>query len=619
MEDIRELRAFLSDGLEESFRRGIINNMPRVPMAIIYTDDEAKKAKEEIDPVLQHIWGDRKKAIAQFAMEGDIFLDVESGTTLEEEDVQEMIDHMYASDNSFRDMSRLCVVFIHSTASCEDVSVFRERFERIHQIEELIAENILTTAIVLLDESAKCRKTAAEIRNYLSSLLEEKNDPYASTFLLSNRLSNGSLLAGKRVRENYAMVGWIVLLLNGTGAGYTPDLSLFYPAGKECFLTAAFSEVNRPNDAICDIVLHTMLTWIDRNMRAQGKVQNRNLDIEDLYQRLEISGNQAKFLEDFFRQNIADKIPSADAVRYLPRRQMGGMDITAKDFKTVNQETMGGCLALLAGLRLFDQQMRDDFAGFFQNYIRARLSAAERERALSVSNVQEILRQLTPSGLTGQERLDVYLREKVHTDYLNWALPICEEVFRKEQKSSAAHAKEFEGILQEFQQGYFPDDSDLERYYAEVTLDQLERAAGGLGDRLMDEIALHGEQQSAILDCLKRAAQEIFSAKAVFHMPLEQEMVNRMGQNPNDIHNQIYNALFRDLDDRIRLKTAIALSAQKQITIVNQRGEDGTETELYQSIRENVSDAANMIYFDSCNSNTIKILRFYACGHANLL
>lgn len=619
MENIKELKSLLSGGLEESFRRGIINNMPRVPMAIVYTDEEAKKAKEEIDSVLQHVWGDRKKDIVQVTMDGESFQDGESGENLDVEEVQELIDNMYASDNSFRDMSHLCVVFLHSTTSCDEVSVFQDRFERVHQIEEFISDGLLTTSIVFLDESSKRRKTAVEIRKYLGGLLAEERNPYASTFLLSNRLSNGSLLAGERIKENYAMAGWTVLLLNGVGAGYTPDWGLFYPAGKEYYLTAAFSEVNRPNDAICDIVLHTMLTWIDRRMRMQGNGQNRNLDIEDLYQRLEISGNQAKFIEDFFQQNIVDKIPPVDAIRYLPRRHTGGSDITAKDFRAVDQETMGGCSALLAGLPLFDQQMKDDFVRFIQSYIRNRLSAAERERALSVSNVQELLRQLRPAEPTGKERIDVYLREKIHANYLNWVLPICEEVLKKEQRNSAAHAREFEGVLQEFQQGYFPDDSDLERYYADITNDELERAAGGLGERLMNEISSHGEQRDVILDCLKSAAQEIFSARSVFRMPLEQEMVSRMGQNPNDIHNQIYNTLFRNLDNRIRLKTAIALSDQKQITIVNQRGEDGTETELYQSIKKNVSDATNMIYFDSCNSNTIKILRFYGCGQANLL
>ena len=619
MESLKELKSILSGGLEESFRRGSINNMPHVPMAVIYTDEEAKRAKEEIDPILQHIWGDRKKDIVQLAMDGGAFFDAESGEGLGQEAVQERIDDMYASENSFRDMSRLSVVFLHSTASCDDVSVFRERFERVHQIEELTADWLMTTGIVFLDESTKHRQAASEIRKYLGDLLEEGSSPYASVFLLSNRLSSGSLLAGNRIRENYTMAGWMILLLNGIGAGYAPDLSLFYPVGKEYYLTAAFSEVNRPNDAICDIVLHAMLTWIDRHMRAQGKTQNRNFTVEDLYQKLGISGNQAEFLEEFFSKNIMEKIPSAEAINYLPRQHTGEADIASKNFSAVDQETMGGCSSLLATLSLFDQQMKDSFRAFLQEYLRNRLSAAERARALSIANVQGLLRQLSSVELTGKERVEVYMQEKIHAKYLVWALPICEEILIKEQKSAAAHAKEFDEVLQEFQQGYFPDDTALERYYTDITNEELERADGGLGGRLINEISLHTGQRETILDCLKKAAQEIFSAKPVFRMPLEQEMVNRMGQNPNEIHNQIYNTLFQHLDDRIRLKTTIALSAQKQVTIVNQRDEEGTETELYQSIQKNVSDTTNMIYFDSCDSNTIKILRFYECRQINLL
>lgn len=619
MKELKELKSFLSGELEESFRRGNINNMPRVPMAIIYMDEETKKAKEEIDFILQHIWGDRKNSVVQIAMSGSIFMDADSGEELGEEEVQERIDDMYATDNSFRDMSHMCIVLLQSTISCANLDEFRESFERVHLFEEFMSDGLLTTSIVFLDESTKGRKNAAEIRTYLGDLLENGTNPYTSTFLLSNRLSNGSLLAGKRIRENYAMAGWIMVLLNGIGVGYTPDPGLFYPVGKEYYLTAAFSEVNRPNETICDIILHTMLTWIDKHMRTQGESRSRNFDIEELYQRLEITGSKAKFLEDFFDRSIADKIPPAEAIRFLPRQHPNVSELAAKDFKTADSETMGGCSAFIAGLPLFDEQMKEDFTEFAQTEIRSRLSAAERERAFSVSNIQEMLRQLCPSELTGKEKADFYIKEKIHTDYLNWALPICEELLKKEQKSSAIHAKEFEGVLQEFQQGYFPDDADLERYYTDIINEELERASGNLGERLINSIGSKGDQREEILECLKRTAEEIFSAKPVFRMPLEQEMVNRMGQNPNDIHNRIYNTLFRDLDNRIRLKTAIALSPQKQITIVNQRDENGTETELYQSIKKNVSDVGNMIYFDSCNSNTIKILRFYACTRANLL
>lgn len=619
MEDLKELKTLLSGEMEESFRRGTINNMPRVPLVIVYMDEEAKEAKEEIDSILIHIWGDREKDIVQISMKEGSFLDAQSGSGLEEEKVQELIDNMYATDNSFRDMSRLCVVMIQSTTGCSDVSEFKENYERIHQFEEFISDGLLTTSIILLDESTKCRKIAADIRTYLGSLLESQNTHYASTFLLSNRLSNGSLLAGKRIKENYSMAGWIILLLNGIGAGYIPDLGLFYPAGREYYLTAAFSEVNRPNDAICDVVLHAMLMWIDRHMRSQGQSQNRSLDMEDLYQRLEISGNKAKFLEDFFQKNVATKIPTVNDIRFVPRIHPTPMEVASKDFMAFDKETMSGCSAILAQLPLFDQGMREDFIAYFQGYLRNRLTAGERERALNASNVQEILRQLKPIEMTGKERVDVYLNGKVYEEYIRWALPICEELMSKEQKNSAMHAKEFECVLQEFQQGYFPDDSDLERYYADITNDELERASGGLGERLLNEVTSRGDRRDAILDCLKRAAQEIFSAKPVFKMPLEQEMVNRMGQNPNDIHNQIYNTLFKDLDNRIRLKTTIALASQKQITIVNQRDENGSDTELYQSIKKNVSDGANMIYFDSCNSNTIKIIRFYSCEKSNLI
>lgn len=619
MNELRELKTCLADELEESFRRGVINNMPLSPMVILYQDEIALQAKSAIDSVLTQSWGDRSNAVVQYSLINGRFHDIDSGEPIETEMAQERIDEMYADEGSFRDMSRFKVIMIQSTGVCADASAFESKYAEVQAIEEIIADGIFTTSIILLDESTKCRKTAESIREYLRDLLKTRENPYSSTIILSNRMSNGSLLAGNRIKENYTLIGWILLLMNGIGAGYKPNDTLFYPIDKSCYLTAAFSEVTRPNEEICDIVLHSMFSWIDRQLRSQGGASYGRMDIEDLYQRLEISDGKAGFLDDFFRMNIAGRLPSADVLRFLPRVRVPSLDAAAAPYAAFNQETAGACSVFLSQLVLFDEKLRMELSRFLQEYVRKRLSASEREKVLTVANVQEMLRQLRPANPTGKERVDEYIHAKAYSDYIRWALPVCEEVLGREQKLSAEHSKEFEAILEEFQQGYFPDDEDLERYYSGLTNDVLGGANGGLGERLLDDITAHSTERSALLDSLRRAVEEIFSARKVFHMPLEQEMINRMGQNPHDIHAQINNALFQDLNGRIRFKTKIALSNGKLFTIVNRRDEDGQDTELYRSLQEHVSDAASMTYFDSCNSNSIKIVQIYSVDSSGLI
>lgn len=618
MNEIRELKACLADELEESFRRGVINNMPLSPMVILYQDETALQAKNSINSVMVQIWGDRSNAVVQYSLINGKFHDIDTGEELETEAAQERIDEMYANESSFRDMSRFKVIMIQSTSTCADVSEFQRKYAEVQAIEEIIADGIFTTSVILLDESTKRRKTSESIREYLRDILQSGESPYSSTIILSNRISNGSLLAGERIKENYALIGWIILLMNGVGAGYKPNNTLFYPIDKSNYLTAAFSEVTRPNEGICNIVLHTMLSWIDRQLRSQGGASYGRMDIEDLYHRLEIREGKATFLDDFFRTNVADKLPSTDVMRFLPRVHASSLDPAAAPYAAFDQETVGACSVFLSQLALFDGKLKMEFSKFLQGYVRKRLSAAEREKVLTVANVQKMLRQLKPVSPTGRERVDEYIQLKTYSDYIHWALPICEEILGREQKLSAEHSKEFEAILEEFQQGYFPDDEDLERYYSDLTNDVL-GGAEGLGERLLDDISSHSTERSALLDSLRRAVEEIFSARKVFHMPLEQEMINRMGQNPHDIHAQINSALFQDLDGRIRLKTKIALSNGKPFTIVNRRDEDGQDTELYRSLQEHVSDAALMTYFDSCNSNSIKIVQIYNVDSSGLI
>ena len=620
MESLKELKSFLAEELENSFRRGMINNMPRVPMAVIYADSGAAEAKTEIDSVLLHLWGERKNAIVQIALDDGRFLDPETGNEMSEEEVQVNVDDMYSSDNSFRDMTSLCTVILFNTSGYADLSSFQDKYEIIREIEDIFPEGMMTVDIVLLDESTRGRRVTAEIRNYLADMIASGSNPYKSTFLLSNRLSNGSLLGGTRMKENYALAGWTIALLNGTGAGYMPDWGMFFPATRDYYLTASFSEINRPNEEICDIVLHTILSWIDEHLREDGGSRNRNIDVQDLYQRLEISGGQARFIDDFYQKSVCQNMPSLQDLKYLTRSSTKNMEIGEMDFQTFNTETFGACGAFLEESLELDSKLKEEFVKYLREYVRSRLSASERERVLTAANVQDILRKISVEDVSPKERMVSYFSKRLKEYYLKWALPICEEFFKSEQKASSSHAKEFEEVLQEFQQGYFPnEDVELERYYSTLTLEELERASGGLGTRLLNDVMSRGDQKDAILDCLKNAVEEIFSSQEVFHMPLEQEMVCRMGQNPTDIHNQICRTLFGGLDQKIRLKTAFSPSKLKQIIIVNQRKENRTETELFQSIKMNTNDSSNVIFFDSCNRNTIKIIHFYRCENNNIM
>lgn len=618
MESLKELKECLQGELEARSRRGNIKSRPWVPMVIVYTDEEALKSRAEIDTALVHVWGDRSQDILQLAVEDGQFLDAGSKEALSADDVQGAIDDMYAAENSFGDMSHLCSVFIHSTTSCEDEEAFRARYEMIESLRDLVSDGMQSAAVVLLDESTRHSKVAKSIRNYLGGLLDADESPYNSVLLLSNRLSDNSLLAGGRIRENYLMVGWLVVLIDSIGGGYRPDWTLFFPAKRDYYLTAAFSEVNRPNEAICDIVLNTMLTWVDRQSRAGGESKGGSLDIDDLYARLGISDGSTEVLEAFYERNVKDNLPSLDELRFLPRQHPAEINLSAVNFEGFNQETMGACSTYLAGIEIFDSDLEDRLVPYLRDYVRDKLSVVEREQGLNPSNVQAIVRTLAPVPPTGRERVDEYIRKQAYALYLEWALPIMERVLTGEQSVSAKHSKELDSIIEEFGQGYFPDNPDLERYYTEITSDALGNSTSRLGERLCADVAAHADSKEAILDSFAGAARELFSANAVFKMPLEQEMMSRMGKDPADIHSQISNMLFRDLDRKTRLKTTIALSALRQYAIVNEHGKDGEDTELYTSIRRNVSDAAGVEYFDSCDNNTIKIVRFYSCA-ANCL
>lgn len=620
MKQISELKARLIEKLGDNFRHGGINNLPFSPMAIIYLDKRSLEAKASIDSIFQNVWGDNRRAVVQIEMCAGTFIDLHSEKAMSVEDFLDLIDGMYATDGCFRDMSHLRIFVVQSTGDCKNIDDFWAKYSQIEIINNLVPDGLLSSAIILLDESIRNQKTAESIRNALSDKLAEDNREdnlgigaraYNSTIILSNRLANGKLLAGERIYENYAMLGWTILLMNSIGAGYKPDDAAFYPINQKAYFTAAFSEITRPNKEICDIVLNAVLNWIDRRLLTKANTTETG----DLNQLLSVSAGRVQGLDEFFQQYILKKMSTLDVFRFVPRTRPNLENFDSKMFSSVDQECLGGCSALLKQFVTFDKNFEKELEQYLGNYVRSRMSAGEREKHLTLANVQKLLVQLQVEHPSQRTRFDKYIQEELYATFLEYALPILQSVLINEQKVSTDCAKEFESIYQEFQQGYFIDKPELEQYYADLTVSILENDPGQQGNRLLNEISNESKDREAILDCLFGAIDIIFSSRSIFQAPLEQEMVSRMGQNPHDIHNQIYNMLFKNLDDLVRLKTIKAMTPQKQITIVNQVNQNGAATDLFRSIQANVTDP-NMTYFNSGNSNSVRILRFYLCDPA---
>lgn len=208
MGQMDELLSGLTEELEsrQMQKNGIAANVPNVPLMILYMGSQASRARKDITDTLRQVWRRRADSVAQLMVEDGIFYSFseESPKETSVEKFQEAADKLYAQEDSFHNMNDFLLVMVFDTTDYECVEAFVKSYESVEKICQYTGQTYcLTMSITFLDESASGRKKSREIQQYLREQMNQKQMPYRSAVLLSNRMYNGILLAGERKRENY--------------------------------------------------------------------------------------------------------------------------------------------------------------------------------------------------------------------------------------------------------------------------------------------------------------------------------------------------------------------------------------------------------------------------------
>lgn len=623
MKQVTELLDVLTEQMESRFRTGITGNMPRLPMMILYTGKHARKAKMGIAAVMQQVWRKRSEAVCHLSMEDDVFYSFspenDAICSCSIEDVQGYVDELYNKEDCFRQMNNFFMGVVFDSRDFSDIDNFIKVYNHVDKIQEITGNTgCMTMGIVILDESASGNGISEKMRAYLNKQLRgEEKIPYRSTFIVSNRLSNGSLIRGSRLQENYNLIGRFMVLANCSDKNYSVPISmLFPPESTRYFLTASYSKIDRPNRKICEVVLSKVLNWVEA---AQ---QNGNsLTINDICEKMQISGGGIAFFDEFFRKQILPKLPVPETLEYLPRLSNTMDKIYMMPFKEV--ERLTGDSVLLFYENYYVQSMRKNieelqFEEQFRKYVMDQIKPGEAMLSLSEAMIESLISQIILKTADKMQPAHKYMETRTLTDFYRIALPICEKVLREYRELAKKQMQKLSDLIQDFENGYFVDEDEkgIQRYYDNVAMQYLE---GHAGKNILVKFSNAVESEEKMLEVIFDIVRGIFESDIIFSMPLVDEMTKRMGQNAVDIQQTLQDELMRNLTQKVRLKTVMSLSRLCETYIVDQKDENGSDTAFFRNLRNAKTGQDNVMFLDSGDSNSIEVIQLYRCDAASMI
>lgn len=609
MENVSELIDSLTAILENQARTRITDNMPDTPTAIIYAGSKAYEAHEEIQATLRSVWRGRTDHLCQMVLlEGRYHSPQSDGSMapLTEDEVQMQIDEMFAQEHSFRGMNGMLLTMLLDTADYTSLEEFRSAYLALDALrEQLGITGCEAMKIVLLDESGHGRSQAREIRGYLAALMEAEDNAARSTVILSNRLKNGVLLSGERIRENYALAANLILLANGSNSAFSPKFARMFPLSQRNFLTASYSRIRKPNKKICEILVNTTLSWLETHFN-RGDL----LTVDDISKKLEITGGQLKTIDRFFQKHILETLPKPNVLEFLPRTGANLENLTVLPFAEYDRQTMGGFEPFYEStvVALYQSdRIRRLFRDAFQKDVQNVFSPKEAARSLTAQTIEQVIQQIRCDGPKADTVAGNYLNLRAKADCSRLLLPICEEVLKELSASARVHIQHVSDIVQEFQHSYMMDvDETLRQYYHTLALDKLD---GSLGEQLLATFNRTDLSKRDMLSALYDTISLLFSSDPIFGLPLEQEMTQRMGGNGKQVQLIIQEELTDGLSERTRLQTAIVPELASETILVNQKDENGNTGTFYNYLA-NIFTSAECL--DTGNSNSIEFVQLYA-------
>ena len=604
MRDINELLEKLENLLEQRAAVQITTAQPESPTVVLYAGRRSMEAQKDIEHTLRRVWRVRADSICHFLLEEESCAPCSGGQAMapmSREDAIERIEGMFGVKSCFHQQNDLFVVLIQNTDQYRDMEAFIRDYMEADGLADAMNGQARVMKIVLLDETNRNKEMAEQIRLFLREQIRSGTGSNRHTIILSNRLRGGQLLQNQMLRENYMLAGSIILVANGCNEDFDAAYHRMFSWSQRELLTASYARITRPNRNICEVMVNTVLQWIEQYCERKEL-----LSVSDISKRLENNGGTLKLIDDSFKKHIMGNIPSRETLECLPRDTMNMDVIGHLPFEQFDKRTMGS-FALF-----FDQNVRhlcqgedseELFRQEFYRFARERFSHREAAGSLSSQNIETVLGEIEatepPRGLRAYE----YLCKRMEMQYCVDMLPVCREVLLQIGRESRDYIEQIRSLVEQFNMNYMLDmEPTVENCYAPLVQRALDHEhQAWIAGRLDGEKLENHEILQMVYDILEK----IIGQNPIFSLSLADEMVKRMNSNRSLIQTTIRQQLLEQQSDKIRLRSYLVPKQIMDVLLLD------TASDVFDFMLSIYPDMERM---NTRNGSVVELLQFFRIG-----
>lgn len=586
-------------------------------MAIIYSGDNSMGFSSTLKEPLSESWHKKVDGICEFVISNDEICSAIDGT---ERSFFEYSQNMFTKSSCFANMLGLTAFFVHDMKDYDSLDDFKSGYSKwIDLKNDDSVHHLSCVSIILLDETIEKRELSNNVRKWFNQLLEHEDsllNPY--TIIISNKLKNGLLIAESNAKDNYTLIGKLMILLNCSTPSYTTSIDSLFSLRPRRILTVSYSAVDRQNDQISSILIKEAFSWL-----AKKTEMGRKINQADICNDLGISGGQFPPIDNFTKNILPKFTPDINTLNYLPRNRYKENDnILSLTFAEFDAITMGSFEKFYSEnyLTAFDSSNDDlivNFKKYFSKYIREHISPLDASKSLTKGNVEAILSTVTFANPKTSFPVGKYVSERLLCDFWEQIKTICSDILLSYQTASAEQSVISRRICNlVMNENYSAPDDNMNMYYSNIINKHLD---GQKGSDLLKKINPLSLSEDEIVDCVFDTIYDIVREEPIFSMPFGKALIQQLGQIGDVINNIIATKLTNPLNDNIRLSSAIALTAGKSFVMANQYDTGGKETDMWKGLTSFFNSHGDTVMLNSGDDNSISIIQFYQCSAAALL